>query len=129
MPPAIRKSGWMRLGDLTADPAFADLARGPAGEDFDRRHPQAGGGHCDGRPLSGVRSTSGSVEVTARDLYLRYAPRSTAFAYLVEGDQVRRLVRWHAAPAWFGVEVRRARWTSRGSRGWVLGTGLAAPRG
>ncbi len=129
MAPAIRKSGWMRLGDLEADAAFADLACGPAGHDFDRRRPQACGGHCDGRPLTGVRAVSGLADVTARDLYLRYAPRSTAYRYLVDGDQLRLLAAWRSAPAWLAVEVRRARWTPRGSRGWVLAGGLTTRAG
>ncbi|MGZ6641669.1 MAG: hypothetical protein ACXVFT_07505 [Solirubrobacteraceae bacterium] len=125
MAPAIRKSGWMRLGDLEADRAFEDLACGPAGHDFDRRRPDACGGHCDGRPLTGVRPAAGAAEVTARDLYLRFAPRSTAFRYLAGGDQVRLLARWGS---WLGVEVRRARWTPRGSRGWVLASYVATER-
>jgi len=123
MPPAIRKSGWMRLADLEADPAFEELACGPAGADFDRRRPQGCGGHCDGRPLTGVRPASGPALVTARDLYLRYAPHSTAFRYLVGGDQVQLLARWQAADAWLGVEVRRAQWAPPRVRGWVLASG------
>jgi hypothetical protein len=129
LPPAIRKSGWMRLAELEADPAFDGLACGPAGADFDRRRPQACDGHCDGRPLTGLRPASGSAEVTARDLYLRYAPHGTAFRYLVGGDQVRLLVQWQSADAWFGVEVRCARWTPRRARGWVLAGGLTVTRG
>jgi len=129
LPPAIRKSGWMRLVDLEPDPAFAGLACGPADEDFDRRRPQACGGHCDGRPLTGVRPVSGSAEVAARDLYLRYAPGSTAFRYLVGGDRVRLLVEWRAADHWLGVEVAQARWTPRGARGWVLAADGTITRG
>ncbi|HEY5143953.1 MAG TPA: hypothetical protein VII98_10670 [Solirubrobacteraceae bacterium] len=120
MPPAIRKSGWMQLSDVQADPAYEELACGPAGADFDRRRPEGCGGHCDGQPLTGARPASGPAEVTARDLYLRYAPHSTAFRYLVAGDQVQLLVAWQATDAWFGVEVRRAQWTPARVRGWVL---------
>ena len=127
MPPAVRKSGWMALADLARDRACPKLACGPAGADFDRRRPQACGGHCDGQPLTGVQPASGPAVVEVRDLYLRYAPRSTAFRYLVDDDRVRLLARWHTAPGWFGVEVVRARWASLGERGWVLGSGLAIP--
>jgi hypothetical protein len=123
MPPAIRKSGWVRLVDMQADPTCDELACGPAGEDFDRRFPQACGGHCGGRHLTGVHRRSGSAEVSARDLYLRYAPGSTAYRYLVGGDQVRLLVYWRAG-RWLGVEVRRAKWAPGGARGWVLASGL-----
>ena len=124
MPPAIRKSGWVLVADLEADPQFGQLACGPAGADFDRRFPQACGGHCDGSPLTGVRPLSGAAEVSARDLYLRYAPGSTAYRYLVGGDQVRLLADWHAH-RWVGVEVRRAAWAPRRARGWVLASAVA----
>jgi hypothetical protein len=123
MPPAIRKSGWARLVDLRSDPTFAELACGPAGVDFDRRFPRACGGHCDGRRLTGVRRASGSAEVSARDLYLRYAPGSTAYGYLVAGDQVRLLAQWRAG-RWVGVEVGGAEWAPSRARGWVLASGL-----
>src|SRR5919197_2339875 len=123
MPPTIRKSGWVRLVDVQADLMLEELACGPAAADFDRRFPQACGGHCDGRPFTGVRRGLGSAEVSARDLYLRYAPGSTAYRYLVSGDQVRLLAQARAG-RWLGVEVRRAAWAPRRVRGWVLASGL-----
>jgi hypothetical protein len=119
MPPAPRKSGWMLLSALEPDLALATLVRGPADADFDRRHPDARGGHCDGRPLVGVRPASGSAWVSARDVYLRWAPGSTAFRYLVRGDEVRQLIQT-ANGRWIGVEVQAARWASRRVRGWIL---------
>jgi hypothetical protein len=124
MPPATRKSGWMRLSDLERDPALEQLACGPAGADFDRRRPQACGGHCDGRSLTGVQGATGTAVVTAREVYLRYAPGSTAFRYLVRGDAVRRVVQSRNR-SWTGVEVRTARWAGRGTRGWVLARTLS----
>jgi hypothetical protein len=123
MPPATRKSGWMLLSDLEPDPRFDGLACGPANADFDRRRPHACGGHCDGRALTGVRSASGSARVNARDVYLRWAPGSTPFRYLVRDDKVRRLVQT-ANGRWIGVEVQTARWATRRTRGWVLGSAL-----
>ena len=127
MPPATRKSGWMLLADLEPDPVLGELACGPADADFDRRRPDACGGHCDGRALSGVRAASGSAVVEADDVYLRYAPGSTAFRYLVRGDVVRRLART-ADARWTGVAVRSARWAPSGARGWVLASALACTR-
>jgi hypothetical protein len=124
MAPATRKSGWMQLADLTPDVDLEQLACGPAGADFDRRDPRACGGHCDGRPLTDVQGQSGTAIVQARDLYLRYAPGSTAFRYLVGDDTVRQLARAHDG-RWTGVEVRLAQWTPTGTRGWVLTSALA----
>jgi hypothetical protein len=61
--------------------------------------------------------------VSAGDVYLRWAPGSTAFRYLVRNDAVRQLVRT-ANGRWIGVEVQTARWASRRTRGWVLGSAL-----
>lgn len=125
--PATHKSGWMLLADLEPDPELDQLACGPASADFDRRRPGSCGGHCDGRPLTGVRAVAGVTRVIARDVYLRYAPGSTAFRYLLDGDEVRRLARWtHRGAAWIGVEARRARWAPRGARGWVPASALAS---
>jgi hypothetical protein len=126
--PAVGKSGWMRRVDLEPDLALERLACGPANADFDRRRPQACGGHCDGRPLRGVRDASGSAVVEADEVYLRYAPGSTAFRYLVRGDRVRRLLRSGNAQ-WTAIEVRTARWTGRGTRGWVLTSALRSSQG
>jgi hypothetical protein len=127
MPPVTRKSGWMLLAALEPDPAFEHLACGPANADFDRRRPDACGGHCDGRPLTGVRAVSGSARVSARDVYLRWAPGSTAFRYLVRGDEVRRLAQT-ANARWIGVEVQSGRWARRRLRGWILGSALTPTR-
>lgn len=127
LPPATRKSGWMRLADLAPAPLAERHACGPAGADFDRRDPASCGGHCDGRPVDAFSVTSGEAIVAARDVYLRYAPGSTAFRYLVRGDRVRRLVDGRGDHrGWVGVEVRRARWTPTGRRGWVRSSVFAA---
>jgi hypothetical protein len=123
--PVIHKSGWMLLSDLEPDPGLAELACGPAGADFDRRQADSCGGHCDGRPLRRVRAAAGAAVVSAREVYLRYAPGSTAFRYLVSGDEVRELVQWSSDGArWVGVEARRARWVPRGGRGWMAASAL-----
>jgi hypothetical protein len=125
MPPAHRKSGWVALEALRADPGHTALACGPAGADFDRREPGACGGHCDGRPLQGVEAAGGPATVIARDAYLRYSPGGTAFRYLVRGDRVRRLCRWRSGRKdYTAVNVRAARWAPRGARGWVISSAL-----
>lgn len=123
LPPATRKSGWMQLADLKPDLALERLACGPANADFDRRRPQACGEHCDGRTLRAVRDASGQAVVAAREVYLRYAPGSTAFRYLVRGDAVRQLLR-SPNRQWTAVEIRTARWTGRGTRGWVFSSAV-----
>lgn len=123
MSPVTNKSGWMRLADLEADRDHERLACGPAGADFDRRDPASCGGHCDGRPLTGVRDASGRRVVDAREVYLRYAPQSTAFRYLVRGDEVRELIR-NRQRNWVGVEIQSARFAPKGARGWISASSL-----
>jgi hypothetical protein len=127
MPPVTRKSGWMLLSALEPDPEFDGLACGPADADFDRRRPDACGGHCEGRALTDVRPVAGPARVSARDVYLRWAPGSTAFRYLVRGDEVHQLIQ-SANARWIGVEVRSARWTRRRARGWILRSALTPIR-
>jgi hypothetical protein len=125
MAPVTRKSGWMWLADLQPDPDTERLACGPAGADFDRRDPNSCGGHCDGSPVTAFVAASGEASIDARDVYLRYAPGSTAFRYLTQGDRVLRLASARGAHAgWVGVEVRRSRWTPTGARGWLLAGAL-----
>jgi hypothetical protein len=95
-------------GRSQGDLALERLVCG-ADADFDRRRPQACGGHCDGRALRNVRDASGQAVVAAREVYLRYAPGSTAFRYLVRDDTVRRLLRSNNRQ-WTAVEIRTARW-------------------
>lgn len=121
MSPVTHKSGWMRLSDLERDAGHERQACGPAGADFDRRDPRSCGGHGDGRPVSGLREASGRRVVDAREVYLRWAPQSTAFRYLVRGDRVRELVR---RPGWVGVEIQAARWAPKGARGWISASSL-----
>ena len=125
LPPGHKKSGWIALGVLEQHLAAERIACGPAGTDFDRRDPRLCREHCDGHPLTGVASASGRTTVGAREVYLRWSPRGTAFRYLVHGDEVRRLCRWESgAHDYTGIEVIRARWTAARVRGWVLTSSL-----
>jgi hypothetical protein len=128
LPPGHRKSGWIPLDVLERDLGFLGLACGPARADFDRRDPTSCRGHCDGRPLFGVELVGGDAVVAAREAYLRYSPRGTAYRYLVRGDRVLRLCRWRSGNHdYTGIDVRAARWSQRSSRGWVITSALRAP--
>ena len=94
---------WSRVcSDTNGVAAFPandyDLSGEWARADFDRRHPGRCGGHCDGSPLRGVGRLQGRTRVAAREVYLRWSPRGTAFRYLVRGDEVRQLCRWGSGP-------------------------------
>jgi hypothetical protein len=128
LPPGHRKSGWIPLDVLERDLGFPGLACGPARADFDRRDPTSCRGHCDGRPLLGVELVGGDAVVAAREVYLRYSPRGTAYRYLVRGDRVLRLCRWRSGNHdYTGIDVRAARWSQRSSRGWVITSALRPP--
>jgi hypothetical protein len=111
------RSGWVRSDVLAPDPGgFAD---GPASQDFEigsapgvrhaprtRLRPR----FAVGRPASGRRI------VHAREVYLRYAARSTAFSYLDRGDIV--ALRW-LGRSYACVEVVESSHTPQQTRGWV----------
>ena len=125
LPPGHKKSGWLPLDALEQDLGAERIACGPAGSDFDRRDPSLCREHCDGRPLMGVAPAGGNTTVGAREVYLRWCPRGTAFRYLVRGDDLRRLCRWESgAHDYTGIEVISARWTAARVRGWVLTSSL-----
>ncbi len=118
-------SGWVRSDVLAPDPG--GWADGPANEDFEvgsapgvrhaprnRRRPRFTLG----------RRAAGRRVVRARDVYLRYAARSTAFSYLDSGDVV--AVKW-LGRSYACVEVVASSHTSPGTRGWVSRNALGAP--
>ena len=68
-----------------------------------------------------MAAARGRTRVRAREVYLRWSPRGTAFRYLVRGDEVRRLCRWESgAHDYTGIEVITADWAATHVRGWVL---------
>ena len=119
------RSGWVRADVLVTDPG--GWADGPAHADFEvgnapgvrhapRRRP---------RPRFTLgRRTSGRRVVDERDLYLRYAARSTAFGYLDRGDVV--ALQWRGV-AYVCVEVVSSAHSPEGARGWVASGALRAP--
>jgi hypothetical protein len=119
------RSGWVRTDVLVPDPG--GWADGPASEDFEvgsapgvrhapRRRP---------RPRFTVgRRAGGRRIVDDRDVYLRYAARSTPFHYLNRGDVVE--LRWRGRH-YVCVEVVSSARTPEGTRGWVSSAALRAP--
>ena len=119
------RGGWVRTDVLVPDPG--GWADGPASVDFEvgsapgvRHAPRS-------RPRPRFtlgRRVSGRRVVDQRDIYLRYAARSTAFSYLDRGDVV--------ALTWRGrhyscVQVVASAHTPEGTRGWVATAALRAP--
>jgi hypothetical protein len=119
------RSGWVAADVLVPDPG--GWADGPAGVDFEvggapgvrhaprrRRRPRFTIG----------RRASGRRVVKRRDVYVRYAARSTAFSLLDEGDVV--ALHWRG-PAYACVEVVASSHTPHGTRGWVAYSALRDP--
>lgn len=119
------RSGWVATDVLVVDPG--GWADGPANEDFEigdapgvrhspreRRKPRFTLG----------RAASGRRIVDQRDVYIRYAPRSTAFGYLDRGDVV--ALRW-LGRQYACVEVVHSDHTPEGTRGWVPRSALRTP--
>jgi len=119
------RSGWVRTDVLAPDPG--GWADGPASRDFEvgsapgvrhapRRRP---------RPRFTLgRRASGRRVVDERDLYIRYAARSTPFSYLDRGDVV--ALHWRGR-SYVCVEVVQSAHTPKGTRGWVASAALRAP--
>ncbi len=119
------RSGWVRTDVLVADPG--GWADGPASRDFEigrapgvrhapRRRP---------RPRFTIgRRAGGRRVVDERDVYLRYAARSTPFSYLDRGDVV--ALHWRGVH-YVCVEVVKSAQTPEGTRGWVASSALRAP--
>ena len=119
------RSGWVRTDVLGPDPG--GWANGPADEDCEigsapgvrhapRRRP---------RPRFTIgRRVSGRRIVNERNVYLRYAARSTAFTYLDRGDVV--ALHWRGR-SYVCVEVVASAHTPVGTRGWVSSGALREP--
>ncbi len=112
----VHHGGWVRLDNLEECPNKG-WARGPAGEDFEVGaqpcNPGAQGG-CNGRKARLRRKHT----VRAAEVYLRYAPRSTAFWYVVRGDVVKD--RWITRSGGFRcVEVVTSKTAPPGTIGWI----------
>jgi hypothetical protein len=119
---------------------------GPARKDFDCRDAGAsqkacGHDECGGPPLDDIRCRAKPLRRRVRpavsrmagnfeDYYLRLSFNSTAFGFCEPGDVVDELCR-RSAPSyavccveWSFVEIVRSRALPKGTRGWMLETGL-----
>lgn len=113
--------GWVSLNNITPDDSGAKCC-GPAGADFHCGDlSRCGQRVCDGGTSGSASSASGSRTVSAATVYLRYAPGSTGFYYLVSGDTVSRLC---IVGSYTCVQVSNATWVPSGTRGWVLSSAL-----
>lgn len=135
-----------------SSPEYQDQAKndgflcGPARKDFDCRdaavsqkacgHDDCGGPplediRCRARPLRRrVRRASSRMSSNFEDYYLRLSFNSTAFGWVEAGDVVDELCR-RSAPSygvccveWSFVEIVRSEALPKGTRGWMLETGL-----
>jgi hypothetical protein len=120
---------------------------GPARKDFDCRDPAAsqkacGHDDCGGPPLDDIRCRTKPLRRRVResatrkasnfeDYYLRLSFNSTAFGWVEPGDVVDELCR-RSAPSygvccveWSFVEIVSSQALPKGTRGWMLETGLA----
>lgn len=115
-------SGWIPAADVA--PQAGTPCCGPAAQDFpcgvpaEPRCEQAE--ECHPEPSGTASSRSGCARVNARELTLRYAPQSTAFRYLLDGDIVRR--RCGHSSGYHCVDVLESN-TAQGARGWVTAGG------
>jgi hypothetical protein len=135
-------SGWVPADALEfAGYDGGPCTDGPSNEDFEVAHnpydgcaalvcdgtqscaaandPNAGTSDCGGHTTNVTRT------VSATDLYLRYAPGSTALRYLHQGDQVQVL--YDNQQGWFFIQVTATTCPALspdGSRGWLLATGV-----
>lgn len=116
-------TGWILADTIAPFDNGEGWARGPAGEDFHvgydhcERGSEAG---CGGRVLE---HRERQVDAHIQEVYLRYAPQSTAFHFLHGGDTV---VEFYRSPMNYRcVQVKRSRSAPVGARGWVLESSLA----
>lgn len=115
-------TGWIRRDDIARDPNSASKPplSGPGGLDFEigRTTPLPKRPSGCGR----VSKTKPLRRVAARETYLRYSPRGTAFHYLHRDDVVRLLLVDGAHGFGFGEVISRAPNSAVkvGSRGWMM---------
>lgn len=113
-------AGWIPQGDLDVD-SGATACCGPGGKDFPCGQPTAScakSNPCNGGPQSGA-GRSGRATVTATDASLRYAPQSTQFHWLRQGDVVD--LKCYSSAGYYCCTVVSSQYANApvGSTGWV----------
>ena len=108
--------GWINaqhLEPFTPPDNTYPLFDGPAHDDFEvgRQHPRHGYVSNCGPRVDGWRI------IRAKEVYLRYAPESTAFAILTRGDVVH--LKCMGEHHYFCVTVHRSRYVPKGTTGWI----------
>jgi hypothetical protein len=126
----IGKAGWVCTSDITHDPDLSiPPMKGPAQLDFEvgRTLPRAPSSSGCGEKAKGTAKERTRL-VAERDLYIRYSPRGTAFAYLHRGDEVKILIT-NGPHGFVCVEVTKVvkfpNAIKEGRRGWVSASGLS----
>jgi hypothetical protein len=109
-------SGWVRIDALVSDTSGELWADGPAGADF-----QVG---LQDPPIRKTHSSCAGHDgkdelrkIGVEDTYLRYAPQSTPYWYLVGGDHVK--IKWRSRGKYCCVVVTQSEVCPRTTRGWI----------
>ncbi len=145
-----RKSGWAPVEVdgtryIRDEPEWDGLLNGPNDKDYDCRFPRRSqakiGYDCDkGGPIGDLIDSKRRKMVVAdfgsriknnqEDFYLRWALGSVAFQWLKPGDRVTELYHRQGISyakyivQWSFVEVQQSPYTPKGTRGWILQSGL-----
>lgn len=118
-------TGWIRASALLKS-GWGPWARGPAGVDFHVGYDFGKRGSDTSCRGIVIKKNKRRV-VRSEDVYLRYAPKSTAFWYLHKGDVVD--AHFHHIKGWTCVEVvRSSAGAPAGTKGWVQISSLRRQR-
>jgi hypothetical protein len=113
-------TGWVRMSTLDSFDNGRAWARGPADVDFHVGYDKCVTGKAAG--CGGHKLPANIRVVDDNEAYLRYAPQSTAYYLLLNGDEVQE---FYASPMGYRcVEVKRSVAARVGARGWVISTAL-----
>lgn len=113
-------TGWVPIRSLDSYDNGKSWAHGPAGEDFHVSYDNC----VKGRPAgcSGQILEHRVRVIKAEEVYVRYAPQSTAYHFLLKDDHFKE---FYASPMGFRCgEVTRSESCPVGTRGWVLSAAL-----
>lgn len=113
-------TGWVPVGTIDEYDNGKSWAHGPAESDFhvgydecERGSPAGCGGYTMNHNLRVVKT---------EEVYVRYAPQSTAFHFLLKGDHFKEM---YASPMGYRCgEVTQSESCPVGTRGWVLSAAL-----